>query len=347
MPLHSQRLEAGPVSSFYHFGPGLLGRLERFVEHHSRLVVISDRNVADLYRAKVSVAAEWLVVEPGEASKSLEQAGELYRQLAQLKVDRSAGLLAVGGGVVGDLGGFVAATYLRGLPFYQVPTSLLAMVDSSIGGKVGVDLPEGKNLVGAFYAPRSILVDPHCLDTLPEEEVSAGMAEVIKHALLDGEEHLASIEALDPASPGWEFVYPSAQVKMGVVARDPKEAGERAHLNLGHTLAHALESVSDYGLSHGRAVSLGLIAAVRLARRLGRLELDYEQRLMQLLDKWRLPTRLERDYGWPQVLDVMARDKKNRDGQLTFVVPHRPGQVEVVRGVDPGEVEEVYRGLCP
>ncbi|MCA9794586.1 MAG: 3-dehydroquinate synthase, partial [Candidatus Eremiobacteraeota bacterium] len=128
---------------------------------------------------------------------------------------------------------------------------------------------------------------------------------------------------------------------------DPKEAGERAHLNLGHTLGHAIESVSNYALSHGQAVSIGLVAAVRLARRLGYLEVDFEQRLLDLLAGWQLPTRLERDYGWDEVLEVMTRDKKNRDGRLTFVLPHRPGQVEVVRGVDPARVEEVYRGLCP
>ncbi len=333
------------MTSRYLWERGLLDRLHEVVSHHSQAVVISDQNLAHHYRSRF--ACEWLVIPAGEKSKTLATASQLYGRLTRLGVDRKSAILAFGGGVVGDLGGFVAATFLRGLPFYQVPTSLLAMVDSSIGGKVGVDLPEGKNLVGAFYPAEAILVDPNVLKTLPASEWSNGMAEVIKHALLDGEEHLARLEQLDTAQPGLEFIYPNAQVKMEVVARDPKEQGERAHLNLGHTLGHAFEQVSGYQLSHGQAVAIGLVGAVRLSRRVGLLEVDFEERLEKLLTRWGLPTCLDQDLGWPEVLEALRRDKKNLRGQLTFVLPQRVGRVSKVEGVEVSSVEEVYHQLCP
>ena len=311
-----------------------------------RWVVICDSNL--------DCCLDWgweplrLVVPAGEASKSLAQAERLYGQLAQMEIDRNTWLVAVGGGVVGDLVGFVAATYLRGVPLVQVPTSLVAQVDSSLGGKVGVDLPAGKNLVGAFYPARLVYLDPKVLDTLPAGEWNSGMAEVLKHALLDGGEHWESLEKLVyplSAKVRNELVLRSRQVKLEVVAADPLERGIRAHLNLGHTLAHAIESAQNYGgWNHGQAVGFGLRAALRLSQwKLG-LDPAWEQRLVEQLERYQLPT------GRPQLSfqdlpQYLRRDKKNQDGQLRFVLLERPGLAKVCADVTLAEVERCWEEL--
>lgn len=340
MTRYRRRLEAGPLATDYELGSGLLGELAL----PGRFVVITDENVSRLYPDLLGT--ESIVLPAGEESKRLEQVRAVYDRLADLAVDRDTALVAFGGGVVGDLAGFVAATYLRGLPFYQVPTTLLAMVDSSLGGKVGVDLPQGKNLVGAFYPPVRILADTDLLRTLPPSEWASGMAEVIKHAVLDSEEHLASLEAL-PDRPTPEVVYRSACVKMNIVEDDPFERGRRAHLNLGHTLGHALEAACDYrGLSHGQAVALGMLAACRLSAARGLLEdAGLENRLADLFSRHGLPVRLEPELAWNRVLEALRRDKKNREGALTFVLPRRAGSVETVAGVDPDLVRQVFSSL--
>ncbi len=347
MEFKKARLEAGPLSTDYYCGRRLLERLDEFIELPGRAVVVSDRNVAKAQqdRVKTGVHLEWLVVEPGEASKNLEQVSALYAELSRLGVERSTPLLALGGGVVGDLAGFVAATYLRGLPFYQLPTSLLAMVDSSIGGKVGVDFGGGKNLVGAFYAPRAILADLDCLATLPEAEFENGMAEVIKHAFLEGESRLTELESLRRPTSDHAFVFRSAAVKMDIVSRDPKEGGLRALLNFGHTLGHAIEAASNFELAHGRAVALGMVAAVRLARSRGLLVEDFEERLAGLLRFWGLPTSLKMEVSGGQILELLKLDKKNREGRLTFVLPRRPGCFEIVPGIAEQEALEVLDSL--
>lgn len=345
MELKKARLEAGPLSTDYYCGRRLLERFDEFFEFPGRAVVITDGNVAAAQRRRLGVEADWLVVEPGEASKNLEQVSDLYRELIRLGVDRKTTVVALGGGVVGDLAGFVAATFLRGLPFIQVPTSLLAMVDSSIGGKVGVDFGGGKNLVGAFYAPQAILADLDCLETLPEIEFENGMAEVIKHAFLDGGPRLAELEGLTRPAPDLEFVFQSAGVKMEVVGRDPKEGGLRALLNFGHTLGHAIEAVSNFELAHGRAVALGMLAAVRLSRDRGLLRQDFEGRLVDLLTRWGLPTVLELELEAGEVMTRLKLDKKNRDGRVTFVLPRAPGDFEVVPGVEEAEALEVLNSL--
>jgi 3-dehydroquinate synthase len=334
----STQLETGPLA----------GLPEALRESGARRwVVICDSNL--------DVCLDWprdtqrLVVPAGEASKCLAQAERLYGQLAELEVDRKTWLVAVGGGVVGDLVGFVAATYLRGIPLVQVPTSLVAQVDSSLGGKVGVDLPAGKNLVGAFYPARLVYLDPQVLDTLPAEEWNAGMAEVLKHALLDGLEHWESLE---------DLVYPltrevrtalvlrSRQVKLEVVAADPLENGIRAHLNLGHTLAHAIESAQNYGgWNHGQAVGFGLRVALRLSQwKLG-LDPTWEQRLVRQLDLYRLPTGRP-ELSFQELPQYLRRDKKNQDGQLRFVLLERPGAARVCADVTLAEVERCWEELA-
>jgi 3-dehydroquinate synthase len=290
----------------------------------------------------------WLTVPAGEASKSLQAAHTLLEQLGSLTIDRKTAIVAVGGGVVGDLAGFVASVYLRGLPFVQVPTSLVAMVDSSLGGKVGVDVPWGKNLVGSFWPAVLILTDAEMLKTLPEAEWSAGMAEAIKHAILDGPEHFSWLEKVDirGLAERRELIERSAQVKMRHVLADPYEQGIRAHLNLGHTLAHALETAHGYqGLNHGQAVSLGLIAALRLSRLVGTLHDDFEWKLVQLLRTWQLPICIPREIHWDVVEGALAKDKKNQAGVLRYVLPEGLGAVQVRGGVPLESVRKVFTKL--
>ena len=323
------------------------GSLSQLASHLKglRWVPISDSNVARL------LPTDWpapIVVPAGESSKSLETTRELYAQLAERGVDRQTRLVAVGGGVVGDLVGFVAATYLRGVPLVQVPTSLVAMVDSSLGGKVGVDLPAGKNLVGAFYLPELHFLDTSLLDSLPPREWNAGMAEVLKHALLDGPDHWQRLESLAyPLAPEQrrQLVLESRRVKQHIVDQDPREEGIRAFLNLGHTLAHAIESAQGYqGWNHGEAVGFGLRAALRLSQR--RLDLDplWEERLCHQLRRYALPEQRP-PLALDTLLPYLARDKKNRDGQLRFVLLREPGRAEVVSGIEPAELQELWEEL--
>lgn len=322
-----------------------------------RWIVISDSNVSQIYgdRLRSQGAAQWLTIPAGEASKNLDEAYRLYEQLGAVpELDRQTAIVAVGGGVVGDLAGYVASTYLRGLPFLQVPTTLVSMVDSALGGKVGVDVPWGKNLVGSFWPARLIYTDPEALRTLPPSEWSSGMAEVIKHAILDGEDHFAWLESMAPdelrAADSEQYrtlVAGSAGVKMRHVLEDPYERGIRAHLNLGHTLGHALETAQAYqGLSHGEAVSIGLIAALRLSRQMGLLQENFEGRLEQLLRSWHLPVRIPAGITWDVVQAALLKDKKNVGGQLRYVLVRGLGQVHAQAGIPLENVRKVFEELC-
>jgi 3-dehydroquinate synthase len=318
-----------------------------------RFVVLSDENVKKAHEQSLLEGASWLSVPAGEASKDIAQAIHLWSELIRLKLDRSSAVVAVGGGVVGDLAGFVASTFLRGVPFYSVPTSLLAMVDASVGGKVGIDLPEGKNLVGQFYPARVVAVDPELLSTLPLSEWSSGMAEVIKHGILSGPDLWSEILSFGPENRSelerlTHLVTKAVGVKVDVVTQDPYEkTGIRATLNLGHSYGHAIEWCSGYRLSHGEAVGLGLLAGARLSKALGILKRDFESELLAVLRKWQLPTVLpsgER-YGWERVSQALDRDKKNKDGRWCFVLPVSIGQVETVRDAPRSAVREAFLGL--
>ncbi|MBI3928909.1 MAG: 3-dehydroquinate synthase [Armatimonadetes bacterium] len=358
MKIWEHAIQAGDLSARYRLGSGLLARAGTSLTRHGigRCIVITDENVAARHRPALEaglgeLARGWIVVPPGEQQKSLDGARALYDQLVRLGCDRRTAVIAFGGGVIGDLAGFAAATFLRGVPLLQLPTTLLAMVDSSIGGKVGVDLPQGKNLVGAFYAPLEILADVGTLATLPRREWSGGMAEVIKHAVIASADFFEELERAGTDPAAWtpeelaRRVHRAAGVKVGVVGRDPREQGERAHLNFGHTLGHALEAAGGYaGLSHGEAVALGMLAALRLSRRQGRLEADFEERLRSLLVRWNLPVRLP-PLPWEAVAGALARDKKNLGSKLTFVIPRALGRVEVERGLEVSEVEAIFREL--
>lgn len=329
--------------------------LARISQEATRVVVIADREVEAAWRPRFRSDGEWLVVPAGENSKCLETAARLWSDLCRIGADRNTAVLAVGGGMVCDLAGFVAATYLRGLPFYSLPTSLLAMVDASVGGKVGIDLPEGKNLVGQFYPARAVAIDAELLDTLPLAEWASGMAEVIKHGILQGAllwESLqtCSSETLQEPRERERFLAEAVGVKVAVVVDDPYErTGLRATLNLGHTFGHALEWSSQYGLRHGEAVALGLLASVRLSRFLGMLEVDFEDALLTLLRRWSLPTVLPEpehpQWQWEKLAQGLGRDKKNSDGAWNFIVPIRPGEVRSVKAPEPRWVRQAFDSL--
>ncbi len=283
-------------------GPGILDQLgEQLGERGltSRIAVVTDLNVAKLYAHQVVTALEnagfkpiVCKVPPGEASKNLEQLSLLYNSFLEGGLDRRSGVIALGGGVIGDLAGYAAATYMRGVALVQCPTTLLAMVDSSVGGKTGVDLPQGKNLVGAFKQPVLVAADTQTLASLPEREIRMGMAELIKHAVIDDPELFEALESADrPSSLSPALVARSANVKVRVVEADPFESGLREVLNLGHTVGHALEKCSGYALGHGEAVAIGLVAAARISEKMGMCSSDEPDRLESLLSRTGLPIR--------------------------------------------------------
>ena len=269
-----------------------------------------------------------LELAPGENTKSLETLGRIWDFLAENGMDRTGRLIILGGGVTGDAGGFAAASFLRGIGYLQVPTTLLAMVDSSVGGKTGINLSLGKNLVGAFHQPLGVWADLDLLATLPQAEFAAGMAEVIKYGLLGDYSLFQSLEQGDTLNPLSaelsEVVRSCCETKARIVAEDEREtagSGGRALLNLGHTFAHAIENMAGYGdYLHGEAVSLGLMAATRLSERLGFLDSSSTERVAKLLDRYDLPVKLRTPLQVSGLLAAMGRDKKVRGGKLRFVV---------------------------
>lgn len=340
-------------------GTGNLSGVGSFIAERSSIshaVVITDRNVhqphgqcvADsLQRAGVRV--DVLVVEPGEATKSVAQAESLWRELLARGTDRRSVVVAAGGGVVGDLAGFVAATFARGIGYFQVPTSLLAQVDSSVGGKVAVNLPGAKNMVGAFWQPSGVLIDTDVLNTLPLREYRAGLGEVVKYGvILDApffdylESHQQAISDRDPAVLR-HVIARCCRLKADVVEADEREeSGLRAVLNYGHTFGHAIESLTGYGTYlHGEAVSIGMLCASRLAERLGRIDAAITNRQHRLLEAFGLPVDMP-ELDHEAMLTAMQRDKKVAHGQLRFILPSRLGEVELVSQIDREDVLNAF-----
>jgi 3-dehydroquinate synthase len=318
-------------------GPGTLDRLGDMLRDRgltSRMAVVADLNVARLYADQVVNALEGAgfrpfvcTVPPGEESKNLEQVSSLYRSFLEGRLDRRGGVVALGGGVVGDLAGFAAATYMRGVALIQCPTTLLAMVDSSVGGKTGVDLPQGKNLAGAFRQPILVAADTMALASLPEREIRMGMAELIKDAVIGDSELFEALERSDKTSAlDATLIARSASVKVRVVETDPFESGPREVLNLGHTVGHAVEKCSGYAMGHGEAVSVGLVAAARISEKMGLCATAVADRLESLVSRIGLPVRHNADIG--QLVDVMIADKKTVEGRVRFVLIRRIGLVE-------------------
>ncbi len=325
-------------------------------------LVVTDRHVAN-HAEKVSgslIGAGWNAeleqLDPGETTKSLGVISRLYDRLVAMKADRKTAVIAVGGGVIGDSAGFLAATYNRGIPFIQVPTTLLADVDSSVGGKVGINHPAAKNLIGSFYQPLGVFIDTSVLTTLPERDYLSGMAEVIKYGvILDAEffEYLEqNIPGLKSREPGVlrHVIARSCQLKADVVEQDEYErTGVRAVLNYGHTFAHAFEALAGYGeLLHGEAVSIGMLYASRLAEKRGLIDAAVTARQQTLIESLGMISRLPADSDFPAdaIIGKMKLDKKTVGGQLRFVLPTRMGHVETFGDVPESDVREVLDELA-
>ncbi len=319
---------------------------------------IWDENVWRLWWKRIAELG-WPGLESGrvilfaasESNKRLSALEELSRQLARAGADRGSALVAVGGGVTGDVVGFLASIYMRGIPHFQIPTTLLAQVDSSIGGKTGVDLPEGKNLLGTFHQPQAIWMDPQFLDTLPEEEFRQGMAEVIKTAMIGDEvlwkyleSHAEAIERRESEAI-LRIVSACCILKAKVVQSDEKEAGYRRVLNLGHTVGHAIEKLSDYSIHHGDAVAMGLVAATTLAARLGKISETDLERMENLCRFWKLPVRIPLSFLPEAILSAIKMDKKKVGSTLHFILPVKTGEVIDIDDLDLEELRSVLTAL--
>lgn len=360
-PRNTTRVNLAERSYDIQIGSGNLAGLTAFLRERTRsnhVVIVTDTHVDGLYADRLGdqLAADKfevhvLVAEAGEASKCAEVASDLWETMLAEGTDRQSMVIAIGGGVVGDLAGFVAATFARGLQFFQIPTTLLAQVDSSVGGKVGINLPGAKNMVGAFWQPEGVLIDVDVLTTLPDREYRAGLGEVVKYGvILDAsffvylEANIAAINAKDPAVLQ-TIVERCCRLKADVVENDERETtGLRAVLNYGHTYAHAFEAAGNYGeLLHGEAVSIGMMCAARLAAQMERVDEAFVSRQLALLESLTLPTTTP-DYPGDELVTLMHRDKKVDAGQLRFVLPTRLGHVELVKDV---RVEDVLASLTP
>jgi 3-dehydroquinate synthase len=359
---HLRRIDVilGDRSYTVSIGPG---QLDDTAYWRARLrgrhaLVISNTTVAPLYLERIAKGLDGLqwssfLLDDGEAHKSFANVGRALEALAHLGATRDACVVALGGGVVGDLAGFTAACWMRGIDFIQMPTTLLAMVDSSVGGKTGVNLPAGKNLIGAFHQPRAVIADTDTLTTLPDREYRAGLAEVIKGAAIGDPEFFAWLEqhadalAVRDTATLIEAIARKVIYKAGVIARDETEQGERALLNLGHTFGHALETAGNYTtLLHGEGVAVGMVLAARLSERLGLSEAADTARLQTLLERTGLPTAIPPGMQPDVLLGLMRLDKKNLAGTLRLILWRGIGQAEIVGGVDEAQVLAVLREAC-
>lgn len=330
-----------------------VGGVLKTLDAGGRVAVVTDSNVGPLYAATVSQSLEeagfvarTFTVPAGEPSKCAGELEELWDGFVAFEMDRGSSVVALGGGVVGDLAGFAAATYMRGIRCIQVPTTMLACVDSSVGGKTAIDLESGKNLVGAFHQPAAVLIDPSTLKTLGGRELRAGLAEVIKHGLIRDEAFFdwleTNLEKLLELNPDVtsRAIKRNCEIKAEVVAADERESGLRAILNYGHTVGHALEALAGYrDLIHGEAVAMGMIVESRVAEKLGMIGTDVTDRQKRLLRRAGLPTAVG-EVKTPEVIEKMRHDKKTRDGKLNLVLPVRIGEVKVVKDVGPLMVVE-------
>lgn len=343
-------------------GAGLLGQVGRLMNlttdsFSPRCAIITNPRVGKLHAAPVVASLSARNFEPhiieipdSEKFKTLDSVRLIYDKLIDAQLDRQSLIFALGGGVIGDIAGFAAATYLRGVSFVQMPTTLLAMVDASIGGKVAVDHPRGKNLVGAFKQPFAVIADTDALATLREEELNSGMAEVVKHGII---EDIGLFEMLErdpnsspvPAEGRRSWIARAMQVKLNIVARDPLEQGERGKLNLGHTFGHAFELLSNFELQHGEAVAIGLVCAARLAVRQNICSVQTAARIENLLGALDLPTRIPREMSTEAVISAMQTDKKRVASRLRFVLPRALGDVVIVEDVPPASVARVIEEI--
>jgi 3-dehydroquinate synthase len=351
-PMQTLTVDLGDRSYPIHIGPGLLTQSDLIVPHllQKRVMVVTNTTVAPLYLAPLTATLESagvkvarVVLPDGEAYKNWETLNLIFDALLTDRAERKTTLIALGGGVIGDMTGFAAACYQRGVPFVQIPTTLLSQVDSSVGGKTGINHPLGKNMIGAFYQPKVVLADTDTLETLPARELSAGLAEVIKYGLIWDAEFLAWLEAkmdklraLDAAAIA-HAIYRSCEIKAQVVAQDEREGGIRAILNLGHTFGHAIETGMGYGnWLHGEAVAAGMVMAAQTSKRMGWISEADVERTRALIRAARLPD-VAPDLGVDTWLEYMGHDKKVEGGKMRFVLLKRLGEA-VITGDVPRDV---------
>lgn len=351
MPIkHTLKLDLGERSYPIYIGSGLIGEtdlLTRHIQGQSAMIVSNDR-VAPLYMEAVEqsldagrIRYDRIVLDDGEQFKTLDSVGRIIDLLLQERHDRRTTVIALGGGVIGDIGGFAASIYQRGVNFIQIPTTVLSQVDSSVGGKTGVNHPLGKNMIGAFYQPQCVIADIDSFDTLPARELSAGFAEVIKYGLIYDadffswlEENIDGLLGLDQDLLA-QAVLISCEIKARVVEQDERESGLRAILNLGHTFGHAIETVMGYGnWLHGEAVAAGMVMAIDLSIREGLIDESVRERSVDLLRRAGLPISPPDDIGVEQYLDVMAIDKKSIDGQIKLVLLRALGEAFISSDYD-------------
>lgn len=350
------KVRLGSNSYEIHIGLGILRQIgHRLTESgfSDKLVVITNPIVRRLYGEALeqNLTEEGfrviiLPVPNGEDQKSSDTAGRLYHELSNCYAERTTPILALGGGVIGDLAGFVAATYLRGVPLIQIPTTLLAQVDSSIGGKVAINHDQLKNKIGAFYQPRLVITDISTLKTLPPKEFANGLAEVIKSAVVWDKEFFAYLEAnldgikaLDDRQLE-EVVFRSAKIKAEIVEKDERDLGLRSILNYGHTIGHAIESAAEFKVGHGEAIAIGMLAAARISNRLGILDINELDRLRNLIKRAGLTTEIP-DLELDRIIQAVGHDKKILGGKIRFVLPKAIGDVFITDEVSPSLVEQV------
>ena len=357
--MRTVKVELGSNSYEIYVGSGLLAQAGHWLKESGfsgKLVIITDPTVKRLYgdilskgltREGFSVIT--LLVPEGEEQKSLETAGRLYHELTSSYAERTTPVLALGGGVIGDLAGFVAATYYRGVPLIQIPTTLLAQVDSSIGGKVAVDHGQLKNKIGVFYQPRLVIADIATLRTLPAREMANGLAEVIKSAAIGDKEFFAFLEtnidrvkSLDEGVLE-EVVFQTARIKAGIVEKDERDSGLRNILNYGHTIGHAIESVSDFHVGHGRAVAIGMLAAARISNVMGILDEGETIRLKRVIEKAGLPTEMP-NLKMEDITQSMKHDKKVLRDKVRFILLKSIGSAFITDEVSSDLVEQVLVG---
>ena len=325
---------------------------EQLNRQHS--VIISDSNVAPLYAKRVQqslisdgIKSDIIIVPAGEASKSLSHVEEICREMIVSGHDRHSFVIALGGGVIGDLAGLVSSIFYRGIPLIQIPTTIVSQVDSSIGGKTGVNAPEGKNLIGSFHQPRLVIADTTTLQTLPEREFNEGFAEAIKHAAIRDGDMLEEIMCVNDPSNLDSLIAKNASIKARVVEEDEKELlGTRAHLNYGHTIGHAIEVAGGYGkFLHGEAISLGLICANSISSKLFNFPLDQSDRIKNALIKFNLPVNLDKEISTDSILNIMKSDKKFKNGQIRFVALHELGKPELTDQVTELMISEAIANI--
>ncbi|MBF2022061.1 MAG: 3-dehydroquinate synthase [Hydrococcus sp. C42_A2020_068] len=344
--------------------PGSLSQLGSYISKLNlgkKILLVSNRDIFSHYgeialtslkNAGFDVFTH--AIPEGEVNKTLDSIAQIYDTALENYLERSSTMLALGGGVIGDMTGFAAATWLRGINFVQVPTSLLAMVDASIGGKTGVNHPKGKNLIGAFYQPRLVLIDPQVLKTLPVREFRAGMAEVIKYGVIWDGDLFAKLEGADRLD---DIAYlseellqiiltRSCQAKANVVGKDEKEAGLRAILNYGHTIGHAIESLTGYSvINHGEAVAIGMVAAGKIATKLQMWTQEEEIRQNHLIQKAGLPTKIPTNLNSEAVIETLQTDKKVKAGKVRFILPTEIGKVTIIDRVPSNLIREVLEEI--